>query len=180
LELLELILNEQEKKWVLPIFKEANSDKILIKLQSDFPQVVLGNEKRLLSILISYQLDLPNLIKSQALLGLQRDFPSEANQAVYNSITNSNPKLKQLTSGAMNHRNQGKPSSQESRLEPSGTPGLGKGLPINESFDEISTLHYLYWINNFESKEMNSVAEKPLQGIYKTLFSEVFPMEKLN
>jgi len=180
LELLELILNEQEKKWVLPIFKEANSDKILIKLQSDFPQVVLGNEKRLLSILSSYQLDLPDLIKSQALLGLQRDFPSEANQAVFNSITNSNPKLKQLTSGEMNYGSQGKLSSQETRVEPLANPVLGKDLPINKSFDEIPTLHYFYWINNLETKEMDTVAEKSLHATYKTLFSEVFPMEKLN
>lgn len=180
LELLELLLKEQEKKWVLPIFKENNPDKVLNKLESDFPQVLLGKEKRLLSILSSYQLDLPNLIKSQALLGLQRDFPSEANQGVFNSIKNSNPKLKQLTSGAMKYRSQGEFSSQEIIVEALPTHELGKDLHRYEFFDEISTLHYFYWMNNFEIKEMGSVAEKPLQAIYKTIFSEVFPMEKLN
>jgi len=180
LELLELLLNEQEKKWVLPIFKENNPDKILLKLERDFPQVFLGKEKRLLSILSDYQLDLPSLIKSQALLGLQRDFPSEANQGVFNSIKNSNPKLKQLTSGAMKYRSQSEVSSQEITLESMPSQKLGKDLHRYESYNEISTLHYFYWMNNFEINELDSAAEKPLQGVYRTLFSEVFPMEKLN
>lgn len=180
LELLELLLKEQEKKWVLPIFKENNPDNVLSKLERDFPQVLLGKEKRLLSILSSYQLDLPSLIKSQALLGLQRDFPSEANQGIFNSIKNNNSKLKQLTSGAMKYRSQGELSSQEISVESLPTHELGKDLHRYESFAEISTLHYFYWMNNFEIKEMGTVAEKPLQAIYETLFSEVFPMEKLN
>ena len=180
MELLELLLEEQEKKWVLPIFKENNSDNVLSKLERDFPQVLLGKEKRLLSILGSYQQDLPNLIKSQALLCLQRDFPSEANRGVFNSIKNSNLKLKQLTSGAMKYRSDGELSSQEISVDPMPTHGLEKDLHRYESFAEISTLHYFYWMNNFEIKELGSVAEKPLQAIYRTLFSEVFPMEKLN
>jgi hypothetical protein len=180
LELLELLLSEQEKKWVLPIFKENNPDKILIKLERDFPQVFLGKEKRLLSILSAYQLDLPSLIKSQALLSLQHDFPSEANQGVFKSIKNSNPKLKQLTSGAMKYRSQDEQSSQEIALESMPMQALEKDLHRYESYDEISTIHYFYWMSNFEINEMGTVAEKPLQAIYKTLFSEVFPMEKLN
>jgi hypothetical protein len=34
-------------------------------------------------------------------------------------------------------------------------------------------------MNNFETNEMGSVAEKNLQVIYETIFLEVFPMEKL-
>ncbi len=175
LELLELILEEQERKWILPIFKESNPEKILNKLGSDFPQVVLGLEKRLLSLLISHNLDIPKLIKTQALLALQRDFPSKQNEGLFNSIKNSNLKLLQQT-GKMYGGN----SSDLEYADSYPKQELKKELPVNESTEEISSLHYSYWLDKSETKEKETVAEKALHSVYRTLFLVVFPMEKLN
>jgi ATP:ADP antiporter, AAA family len=179
LELLELILEEQEKKWVLPIFKESNPDKILNKLASDFPQVVLGLEKRLLSLLISHNLDVPKLIKSHALFALHLDFPSKQNEDLFNSIKKSNLKLFQLTEKMIEGANiRNLPNLEQTELYTG--QELQEDLTGYESAEEISSLHYSYWLDNTEMKEKQSVAEKALHSVYKTLFPAVFPMEKLN
>ena len=170
LELLELILEEQEKKWILPIFKESNPDKILRKLERDFPQVVLGNEKRLLSILSSFKLDIPKIIISQALLDLLRDFPSMSNKALFNSIQKSDPRLSQLF-----HKFEG-----ERKVGNSTAVLEADSAFIQVQENEFSTLHYSYWFNKSEVNEEGNSDQEGLYSVYKTLFPVVFPLEKLN
>jgi hypothetical protein len=179
LELLELILEEQEKKWILPIFKENTPDKILNKLERDFPQVVLGNEKRLLSLLSSFKLDIPSIIKSQALIALMRDFPSVSNKALFNCINKSNPRLSQLTTSIAGGKVVEKSSLVED-FETSSNQELGKEFPRNQSLEEVSSLHHCYWFNKSEVDEEGSSAQKGLYSVYRTLFPVVFPLEKLN
>jgi hypothetical protein len=179
LELLELILEEQEKKWILPIFKESNPDKILGKLERDFPQVVLGNEKRLLSILSSFKLDIPSIIKSQALIDLLRDFPSMSNKALFNSIQKSNPRLSQLTNKFEGERNGGN-STAVLDVDPVSNQDLENEFAGQQTSAEVSSLHYSYWFNKPEANEEGSSAQKGLYSVYKTLFPVVFPLEKLN
>ncbi len=179
LELLELILEEQEKKWILPIFKESNPDKILTKLERDFPQVVLGNEKRLLSLLGSFKLDIPSIIKSQALIALMRDFPSMSNKALFNSIQKSNPRLSQLTKRAEGERKGGN-SAAVLEVDPISNQELENEFAGQQTSAEISSLHYSYWLNKSEVNEEGSSAQKGLYSVYKTLFPVVFPLEKLN
>jgi MFS family permease len=179
LELLELILEEQEKKWILPIFKESNPDKILSKLERDFPQVVLGNEKRLLSILGSFKLDIPNLIKSQALLALLRDFPSVSNKALFNSIQKSNPRLSQLTNKVEGEGKVGN-STAVLDVDPVSNQELENEFAGQQTAAEVSSLHYCYWFNKSEVNEEGTSAQKGLYSVYKTLFPVVFPLEKLN
>jgi hypothetical protein len=179
LELLELILEEQEKKWILPIFKESNPDKILSKLERDFPQVVLGNEKRLLSILSSFKLDIPSLIKSQALLALLRDFPSVSNKDLFNSINKNNLRLSQLTKKFDRDRNVG---SSNTGIETN--PVLNQEQENDffgqQNSKDVASLHYCYWFNKSEVNEEGTSAQKGLYSVYKTLFPVVFPLEKLN
>ena len=179
LELLELILEEQEKKWILPIFKESNPDKILGKLERDFPQVVLGNEKRLLSILSSFKLDIPSIIKSQALIDLLRDFPSVSNKALFNSIQKSNPRLSQLTNKFEGERKGGN-STAVLDVDPVSNQDLENEFAGQQTSAEVSSLHYSYWFNKPEANEEGSSAQKGLYSVYKTLFPVVFPLEKLN
>lgn len=179
LELLELILEEQEKKWILPIFKESNPDKILGKLERDFPQVVLGNEKRLLSILSSFKLDIPSIIKSQALIDLLRDFPSMSNKALFNSIQKSNPRLSQLTNKFEGERKGGN-STAVLDVDPVSNQDLENEFAGQQTSAEVSSLHYSYWFNKPEANEEGSSAQKGLYSVYKTLFPVVFPLEKLN
>lgn len=179
LELLELILEEQEKKWILPIFKESNPDKILNKLERDFPQVALGNEKRLLSILGSFKLDIPNLIKSQALLALLRDFPSMSNKALFNSIKKSNLRLSQLTNKFEKEPNVGN-STAAFEKDPVTNQELENDMIGQQSSSDVSSLHYCYWFNKSEVNEEGTSAQKGLYSVYKTLFPVVFPLEKLH
>jgi hypothetical protein len=180
LELLELILEEQERKWVLPIFKESNPNKILNKLERDFPQVLLGQEKRLLSLVTSYNLDIPELIKSQALLALQRDFPTQANQGILNSLKKSNVRLAQLVTME---------STSESQMEDSRTDVLATapfGRQLNQELlryqasEELTSLHNFYWMVDTKEGDDSADENSKMESVYKTLFPAVFPMEKLN
>jgi hypothetical protein len=179
LELLELILEEQEKKWILPIFKESNPDKILSKLERDFPQVVLGNEKRLLSLLSSFKLDIPGIIKAQALLALMRDFPSMSNKALFNSIQKNNPRLSQLTNKFEGERKVGN-STAVLDVDPVSNQDLENEFAGQQTSSEVSSLHYCYWFNKSEVNEEGGSAQKGLYSVYKALFPVVFPLEKLN
>lgn len=176
LELLELMLEDQEKKWVLPIFKETNPDKILNKLESDFPQVLLGQEKRLLSLVISYNLDIPDLIKSQALLALNRDFPSIANQGLANSLKKSSVRLAQLATIKGTDELQGE---NEYSSVPFGDQ-LNNELVRYEASEELTSLNHFYWLNESSGKGSVSVKNPSMEYVYKTLYAAVFPMEKLN
>lgn len=50
-ELLELVLSEQEKNWVMPVVREVRYSSIIQKLEMDFPQIPLSVDERLLSII---------------------------------------------------------------------------------------------------------------------------------
>jgi hypothetical protein len=50
-ELLELVLSEQEKNWVMPVVREVRYTSIIQKLEMDFPQIPLNVDERLLSII---------------------------------------------------------------------------------------------------------------------------------
>ena len=180
LELLELILEEQEKKWVLPIFKETTPDKILNKLASDFPQVVLGLEKRLISLVTGYNLDIPELIKSQALLALQFDFPSSANQGLLNSIKKSNLRLAQLAT--VNSTEDVQVGVGQSQVLPSTPFGiqLKEELLRYQASGEITSLPYFYWMNAANETGGIAVKNASLESVYSTLFPVVFPLENLN
>lgn len=180
LELLELILEEQEKKWVLPMFKETNPDKILNKLERDFPQVLLGQEKRLLSLVSSYNLDIPSLIKSQAFLALHRDYPSLANQGLLNSLQKSNIRLAQLATAngiddLQDAENQAVVSSTTSFSKQ-----LRKDFVHYQAAEELTSLNQFYWLNEAPEKENGSSYKSRMESVYKTLFPAVFPMETLN
>ena len=180
LELLELILEDQEKKWILPIFKETIPEKILNKLVSDFPQVLLGQEKRLLSLVTSYNLDIPELIKSQALLALLRDFPSQANLGLLNSLKKSNVRLAQLAT--VNNTEEVLVEKGESQILPSAPFGaqIKNELLRYQSSEELTSVHHCYWMNASHQTDGVAVENIRLKSVYKTLFPAVFPMEKLN
>jgi hypothetical protein len=180
LELLELILEEQEKKWVLPIFKENTPEKILNKLASDFPQVLLGQEKRLLSLVTSYNLDIPELIKSQALLALHRDFPSQANQGLLNSLKKSNLRLAQLATA--NSTEEVQVENGQSEILPSAPFGLHlkNELLRYQASEELTSVHHFYWMNATHQTGGDAAENTRLKSVYRTLFPAVFPMEKLN
>jgi hypothetical protein len=180
LELLELILEEQEKKWVLPIFKETNPDKILTKLERDFPQVLLGQEKRLLSLVTSYNLDIPDLIKSQALLALNRDFPSLANQGIFNSLKKSNLRMTRLAMFDGPAETQvGNNRASVTSIVPF-EDQLNNELVRYEASEELTSLNHFYWLNHSSGRETVIVKNPRMDSAYKTLFPAVFPMEKLN
>lgn len=180
LELLELILEDQEKKWILPIFKETIPEKILNKLVSDFPQVLLGQEKRLISLVTSYNLDIPELIKSQALLALLRDFPSQANLGLLNSLKKSNVRLAQLAT--VNSTKEVLVEKGESQILPSAPFGaqIKNELLRYQSSEELTSVHHFYWMNASHQTDGVAVENIRLKSVYKTLFPAVFPMEKLN
>jgi hypothetical protein len=180
LELLELILEEQERKWVLPIFKESNPNKILNKLERDFPQVLLGQEKRLLSLVTSYNLDIPELIKSQALLALQRDFPTQANQGILNSLKKSNVRLAQLVT----MESTSEPQMEDSRTDVLATAPFGRQLNQEliryQASEELTSLHNFYWMVDTKEGDDSYDENSKMEFVYKTLFPAVFPMENLN
>lgn len=180
LELLELILEEQEKKWVLPIFKETTPEKILLKLASDFPQVLLGQEKRLISLVTSYNLDIPDLIKSQAFLALQRDFPSPANQGILNSLKKNNVRMARLVT--VTSKVDTEVEESDSRLldtTPFGVQ-IKKEMLRYHASEELTSLHHFYWMSDTNEIEGDNEVNTSLESVYKTLFPTVFPMEKLN
>jgi hypothetical protein len=176
LELLELILGEQEKKWVLPIFKEKSHEKILSKLASDFPQVVLGLEKRLLSIVGNFQIDLPNIIKEKALEALVLDFPNESNlkllkiilknKANYNSVTPNSETVQQALISNLHL--------------PNGNTSLNKQLEKINNFEEQTSLHYFYWVSSLNLAGSDLSYSSRNEALIRIFFPAVFPLEKLN
>lgn len=172
LELLELILEEQEKKWILPIFKEKNLDKILVKLERDFAQVPLGKEKRLLSILAAFKLDIPNLIKAKALEVLLLHFPNSSNQILAKTIKKNNLNLNLL-------------GIEANKLSQASAAGIDNSPPKtkierNNLLREETSLHYSYWMDTNETEQVKNQINEKMQPIFNTLFPVVFPLEKLN
>lgn len=176
LELLELILGEQEKKWVLPIFKEKSPEQILSKLGSDFPQVLLGLEKRLISIVGNFQIDLPKLIKDNALEALVLNFPNESNLKLLKII---------LENKASNLPGEGyskiSPQSVVSSGKlPSTSPSFDKMLEKISGYTEQTSLHYYYWMSSLTVTSSEKSYSLPNEALVKTFFPAVFPLEKLN
>jgi hypothetical protein len=176
LELLELILQEQEKKWVLPIFKENTPDKILVKLENDFAQVLLGNEKRLLSILGAFKLDIPNLIKAKALEALLLHFPNSLNQELAKTIKKNNPNLNSLAIDL---------GFEERKIDQGGSLGSVTNLTPkpkidqNSLLEEETSLHYSYWMDANETEQVKNLIYHKMKPIFRTLFPVVFPLEKV-
>lgn len=97
LELLELILEEQEKKWILPILREENPQNVLNRLEGKFAQALLGKEKRLISIVANTMMDISSIIKSQAIIELVSSFPSPTNLQLAPTIGKNTKGLIQYT-----------------------------------------------------------------------------------
>lgn len=180
LELLELIMEEQERKWVLPIFKESNPNKILKKLERDFPQVLLGQEKRLISLVTSYNLDIPELIKSQALLALYRDFPTQANQGILNSLKKSNARLAQLVTMENASESQMEDNLADVQATVPFGAQLNQELLRYQASEELTSLHSFYWMIETNEGDDSTDENSKMDSVYKTLFPAVFPLEKLN
>uniref|UniRef100_UPI004047EEBE hypothetical protein n=1 Tax=Algoriphagus sp. TaxID=1872435 RepID=UPI004047EEBE len=176
LELLELILGEQEKKWVLPIFKEKSPEQILSKLGSDFPQVLLGLEKRLLSIVGNFQIDLPNIIKDKALEALVLDFPNESNLKLLKIILEN--KARNLPGGVYSKMS---PKTVVSNGQlPSTSPSFNKLLEKFSVSAEQTSLHYFYWMSSLPIPTSDGGYSSYNEALVKTFFPAVFPLEKLN
>ena len=178
LELLELVLDEQEKKWLLPIFREENQENILKKLEAEFPQVLLGKEKRLLSILGNNQLDIPAILRSQALGELIRLFPDPKYHQLATTIAKK-------SKGVIHHIDKKLNQSKS----PFNEPGFDHHQEIKadlldkQAIDsyhgpEINTsLQYFHWIKDSKSETLN---ENSFNSVYMTLYQSVFPMESIH
>ena len=176
LELLELILEEQEKKWILQIFKEKNPEKILLKLERDFAQVHLGKEKRLLSILAAFKLDIPNLIKAKALEELLLHLPNSSNQNLAKTFKKNNLNLNLF---GINLGIEGNQMSQSSKAVLDNS-SLKARIEQYSIVGEEKSLHYFYWMDTSETAEVKNRIGQKMQPIFNTLFPVVFPLEKLN
>jgi hypothetical protein len=178
LELLELVLEEQEKKWLLPIFREENQENILTKLEAEFPQVLLGKEKRLISILGNNQQDIPSIIKSEALRELIKLFPDPKYHQLASAIAKKSKAPirrigNEIEQTKSNYLEQGIPNQQKFIANLSGEQ-------ISETYQatEINTsLQYFHWIKDPNSQDSQ---EHLLNSLYKILYQSVFPMEKMN
>lgn len=174
IELLELILGEQEKKWVLPIFKEKSPEQILSKLGSDFPQVLLGLEKRLLSIVGNFQIDLPNLIKDKALEVLVLDFPNESNLKLFKIILEN----KASNSPREVHSKVNPQTVVSNGQLPGTSPSFNKLLEKLSNSKEQTSLHYFYWMTNLEMTASDKSYSSHNEALVRTFFPAVFPLEK--
>lgn len=176
LELLELLLEEQEKKWILPIFREEQLDNVLKKLEAEFPQVLLGKEKRLISILGNNVLDLPSIIKSIALEELISSFPDPAYTQLAITIAKNSKGIIQyvayksdkdkLESNDLKYGN--KPEYYEDLL--------AKTIEFYQKSEIYPTLHYFYWIKEYD---MENPKGNSIESVYRTLYQSVFPMDRL-
>jgi hypothetical protein len=176
LELLELVLEEQDKKWILPIFREVNLENILNKLEGEFPQIQMGKEKRLVAILGNNTLDIPLLVKSQALIELFNEFQEPIYQRLTNTLAKNGHDLVQLTAEKLIEL---KRTTPDEKLTSFGEVKIeSKSLRIEESHtEEECTLAYAYWIRDLNRNPEDSHA---IPLLYKTLYQVVFPMESLN
>lgn len=173
LELLELMLDEQEKKWVLPLLKESNFDKVLSRVENDFPQVLLGIEDRLISLITTKKVDIPNLIRDEALKNLTGKYQNPSNEALISVLikTKTNAKKavfpdKYLTVEQNSPESQLKEKKIEFDL-------------INLSQQQVS-LSYFYWQNDLSDNPKTDEKNSNYNQSIKLLYKEVFPMEKLN
>lgn len=177
LELMELVLDEHDKKWILPIFRESNLENILRKLEREFPQVLMGKEKRLVAILANNTLDIPTLIKTKALTELMHEFPFPIYHQLGATIAKNGKGQLQIIAQKLNEY---KDTESEKRWEKEDEISLNTKtsvLPETSQVTSADTLAYLYWISDLQSDSEDSSA---LQLVYKTVYEAVFPMESKN
>jgi hypothetical protein len=177
LELLELVLEEQEKKWILPIFREEQPENILIKLELEFPQVLLGKEKRLVSILGNNFIDIPSIIKSLALIELIKSFDDPVYQQLVNTFSKNGRELVQFSANQLSQR---KTLSDKTGLlnYPEHYEDLiSTDIEFYQKSEKITTLQSFYWINDSNDKKN---PKNLISLVYWTLYKEVFPLERLN
>lgn len=175
LELLELVLAEQEKKWILPLFREDQTDSILNKLEADFPQVFLGKERRLLSLLGNNLQDIPQIIKSETLKELTNCYPNPEYEKLAITYSRSASGIVKYTASQL-IQTKAKLNDQ-SFNNPTDFELLNKNA-INAQGSDLSTsLQYFYWINNSDPSNQKHYS---MDSIYRILFHHIFPMERLN
>lgn len=178
LELLELLLEEQEKKWILPILREENPENLLNKLEAEFAQAILGKEKRLISIVSNTMMDISSIIKSHAIIDLVSSFPSLTNLQLAATIGKNTQGLIQYTGNKLIQ------DSNQLQVQDENTPPkyyeelLSSDIEKYYKSEQVTTLPFLYW-----SKELTpsgSQFKNPLSLAYRSLFHAVFPKESLN
>lgn len=174
LELLELLLKEQEKKWILPVLREENFEKILSKLELEFAQANLGKEKRLISIISNTEIDIPGVIRSHAILELLEKFPSSENTKLVKTIEKNSREIMQYMAQKVLGELKG------SNLSTIPFPKYYKELitpasDINRESDEISLSSYLYWKKEIRPFEKHRKTDFTL--VYYQLYQAAFPKE---
>lgn len=182
LELLEMELKEQEKKWILPIFKEEKYDKILQKLSKDFPQVSLSKEKRLLSMLGNQITNLSGLVKSQVLSTLMESFPSKINRELENTIKKHiDIQELNLKLAIRNGNSRPKPKHKSSLREETVEQDFSNKLVHEaQSLLDRTPLESYYWTRQIKQLNDDKESGIVMQQVYKTLYQAVFPLNQLN
>ena len=176
LELLELVLEEQEKKWILPILREEQPENVLYNLEGEFPQALLGKEKRLVSILANTLMDIPSVIQSQALIELINAFPEQTYRQLVTTLAKNGKGLLQFSATKLNQEIH---PSQE--VEPVNHPKqyaelLTTEMDTYQESELTTTIPHSYWVNDMNTE---TGSEKPFDLVYKTLYHSVFPMERV-
>ncbi|GAB2610191.1 MFS transporter [Belliella aquatica] len=182
LELLELVLKEQEKKWILPIFKEEKYDKVLQKLSKDFPQVSLSKEKRLLSMLGNQITNLSGLVKSQVLSTLMESFPSKINRELENTFK-KHVDVQQLNLKLPCRNENSKPKSDHKISLSEGTVEQDFSNRLEREAQPLSyriPLESYYWTTQIKQLNDDIESGAVLKQVYKTLYQAVFPLNHLN
>ena len=175
LELLELVLAEQEKKWILPLFREDQTDNILNKLEADFPQVFLGKERRLLSLLGNNLQDIPEIIKSETLKELTNCYPNPEYEKLALTYSKSGSGTVKYTAGQLIQTKV--KSDNQTFNDPTDFESLIKNISNAQGSNLSTSLQYFYWINNSDPSDQKNYS---MNSIYRILFHHVFPMERLN
>lgn len=175
LELLELLLKEQEKKWVLPIFRDENPQNLLRKLESEFPQALIGKERRLLSILANNEVEIPSIVKGQALMELLKRYPGKKYASLSKPFTIS-PRLflKKVSESIVEFENF--PSNIDKNFY---SAYMGITLDKYLSVGTECGIHNLYWGINAFGKEIDPSYEQ-IHFLYSQLYEKVFPLGNIS
>jgi len=176
MELLELVLEEQEKKWILPILKEEQPENILSKLEAEFPQAVLGKEKRLVSILANTLTDMPSLIKSQALIELITSHADKNYHQLATTLSKNSKGLIQFTATKLNQSSGVLPMDNLSDHPKYFANLLTSELNHYLESETTTTISYFYWANEMCADPL----EIKIQPVYSTIYQSVFPLERFS
>jgi hypothetical protein len=173
LELMELILKNQQKKWIMTIFREESPENVLSKLQGDFPQVILGKEKRLLSIIGNFGIDMPPSLRNQALLELVSSYPKEEYFDLCIPFTNDihlNKNLKDF------NRQEQIADLIHNDLETKQIQNLLKKHSHSNPMKTMSS--QMFFLHQSNSHEDPSILSKDSKTIPSYFYDLIFPMEK--